>query len=148
LEERLKMDKNDEIVFTVFGQPSSQARARYFRRGNFSGMYDPSKKDKNTFAIIVQKYAPKQPITEAISLEVIFYMLRPKSHYGTGKNSSQLKKTAPQNHSSKPDIDNLTKFVIDAMNTIFFKDDSLISQLNVKKIYSDIPRTEVKIKKL
>jgi len=132
----------------VLGEPSAQARHRHFSHGKFHGTYDPSKKEKETFASIIQKNAPLQPFSDTISLELMFYMSRPKYHYGSGRRSYFLKNSAPEYHAKRPDLDNLCKFVIDAMNKIFWKDDSQISKLVAEKKYSEVPRTEIIIKTL
>jgi Holliday junction resolvase RusA-like endonuclease len=132
-----------QIKLTVLGEPKPQARHRHFSRGKFSGTYDPSKEKKESFASILQSQAPKEPISEAISLDLVFYMSRPHNHYKSGKNSAMLKDTAPEWHTGRPDLDNLTKFLQDSLNKIFYRDDSLICQLSAKKIYSERPRTEI-----
>jgi Holliday junction resolvase RusA-like endonuclease len=134
-----------EIKLVVLGEPKTQARHRHFTRGTFSGTYDPSKDKKESFASIVQSQAPKEPISDIIFLEVVFYMSRPKNHYKTGKNKGILKETAPEYHSGRPDLDNLTKFVQDSLNKIFYKDDALICQLTASKVYSERARTELTI---
>jgi Holliday junction resolvase RusA-like endonuclease len=134
-----------EIRLTVLGEPKAQARHRHFTRGTFSGTYDPSKDKKESFASILQSQAPKEPISEAICIELKFFLGRPKNHYGTGKKCECLKNTAPEYHSGRPDLDNLTKFVQDSLNKIFYKDDALICQLIAKKMYSERPRTEILI---
>lgn len=45
----------------------------------------------------------------------------------------------------KPDIDNITKAVLDALNKVAYKDDAAIVQFSVEKFYSDNPRVEVTI---
>ncbi len=100
-----------EIRLTVLGVPKAQARHRHFTKGKFSGTYDPSKDKKESFASILQSQAPKEPITDPITLDLTFYMDRPRSHYGSGKKSDLLKDSAPEYHSGRPDLDNLTKFV-------------------------------------
>jgi len=137
-----------EIKLTVLGVPKAQGRHKHFQRGKFSGTYDPSSAKKETFASILQAEAPETPISTPIALNVIFYMPRPKAHYGTGAKSEMLKDTAPEMQSSKPDIDNLVKFVQDSLNGIFYKDDALICSLSANKIYSDRPRTEIVLKTL
>ena len=133
----------EQIRLTVLGIPKAQGRHKHFQRGKFSGTYDPSSEKKETFASILQGQAPETPITSPIALELIFYMPRPKAHYGTGAKSECLKDTAPEMQSSKPDIDNLVKFVQDSLNGIFYKDDALICHLTAQKVYSDRPRTEI-----
>ena len=140
--------ESEQIKLVVLGEPKAQTRHRHFKRGKFSGNYDPSADDKQTFASILQQQAPKEPISAPISLEVVFYMGRPKNHYKSGKNSEMLKDTAPEYHSGRPDLDNMVKFVQDSLNTIYYKDDALISQITAKKIYSENPRTEITITKL
>ncbi len=130
---------------TVLGEPKAQARHRHFKRGNFSGSYDPSKDAKESFASILQREAPEKPIEAPIMLELYFYMARPKNHFKSGKNSDMLKDSAPEYHTGRPDLDNLTKFVQDSLNKIYYRDDSLICVLSAKKIYSDRPRTEITI---
>lgn len=135
-----------EIRLIVLGEPKAQARHRHFTRGTFSGTYDPSKDRKESFASILQSQAPKEPISDPIVLELEFYMSRPHNHYGTGKKSEMLKDNAPEYHSGRPDLDNLTKFVQDSLNKIFYKDDALIYMLIACKKYSERPRTEITIK--
>ena len=137
-----------KIYLEVLGIPKAQARHKHFVRGKFSGTYDPSGEKKETFASILQKNAPEMPISTPIALELTFYMPRPKGHYGSGTKSACLKDSAPEWHTSKPDLDNLCKFVQDSLNGVFYKDDSLIYSLIAQKVYSERPKTEIVIKTL
>lgn len=136
------------IKLVVLGEPKPQPRPRFFKAGEHIRSYDPAKKDKQTFAGILQAQAPKEPISGPISLEMTFYMARPKGHYGTGKNAGILKKNAPEWHTSRGDLDNLIKMGTDSMNKIFYRDDAQIAELFCKKIYSENPRTEIIIVEL
>ena len=133
----------EQIRLTVLGVPKAQARHKHFRRGKFSGTYDPSEDKKETLTDIVQSQAPEIPINAPIFLELTFYMPRPKAYYGTGSKSEILKDSAPEWHTSKPDGDNLEKFVTDSLNGIYYKDDSQICFVIRKKVYSERPRTEI-----
>lgn len=133
------------IEIIILGDPKAQKRHRTFQRGKFAGRYDPSANEKADFLTAIQNNAPEKPLAGPIFLMLIFYMQRPKGHYGTGKNVGELKVSAPLRHTKKPDIDNLAKFVLDAMKGIFWRDDSVISKLNVTKIYDDKPRTLIQI---
>ena len=59
--------------------------------------------------------------------------------------SSKTKKTKKDmidgriQHTVKPDLDNLSKALLDALNGVAWHDDSQIVQLNVQKIYSEQP---------
>ena len=135
-----------EIKISVLGEPKAQPRHRHFQRGKFKGTYDPGKKDKQSFLYLVLEYAPDKPFDEPLCVDIDFYFSRPKSHYGTGRNANKLKPSSSINHITKPDIDNLRKFVMDAMNKVFWRDDSIICEGHTRKIYSDMPRIEILIK--
>lgn len=133
------------ISVTVLGEPTSQKRHRSVKMGNFTRQYDPSSADKADFLSLLREKAPETPFNTPLRLELAFYFSRPKSHYGTGKNLSFLKPFAPLRHTSKPDIDNCIKFVQDALNKVYWRDDSLICELSIKKLYDVKPRTEIKV---
>lgn len=137
-----------EIKISVLGEPKPQPRHRHFRRGDFSGTYDPAKEAKNSFLQLVLEHAPEKPLDEPLRVDIDFYFSRPKSHYGTGKNKNKLKLSAPHHHTTRPDIDNLKKFVLDSMNKVFWRDDSIICEGHSRKIYSDMPRTEIEVRTL
>jgi Holliday junction resolvase RusA-like endonuclease len=137
-----------KIEITIPGEPKTQQRHRTFKRGTFTGTYDPSEKDKKNFLVLCMGNKPDRPIDSPINMELKFYSGRPKNHYGTGKNANVLKQNAPYFNISRPDIDNLQKFVMDSLNSIFYRDDSLICLLSSVKLYDDIPRTEITIETL
>jgi Holliday junction resolvase RusA-like endonuclease len=60
-----------------------------------------------------------------VHLEVL--RIRPKSHYGTGKNAHVLKASAPPLPTSAPDLDKLQRSLGDALNGVMWRDDALIS---------------------
>lgn len=133
------------IQLNVLGEPTAQKRHRSVRMGSFNRQYDPSASDKGDFLSIVQKHAPEAPYAVPLQIDLQFYFTRPKSHYKTGKNAHLLKDNPPIYHTSRPDVDNLSKFVMDALNKIYWKDDSYIASCNIQKLYSDSPRTFIEI---
>lgn len=70
--------------------------------------------------------------------------MRPKSHV-TSKGA--LRKSAPAQLVAKPDVDNLAKFVLDALNGTYYKDDSQVCQLFVHKRYGAENSVLVKLTK-
>lgn len=75
------------------------------------------------------------PKGRAVSLRVTFYMARPKSHYGTGRNAARLKDSAPRAHTTKPDADKLLRALKDGLTGIAYHDDSQVDRLEVSKVY-------------
>ena len=130
------------ITLTVEGQPVALKRHKHLRNGH---TYDPSKADKRLFLANVLNAAPKSPQIGPISKSIEFYVARPKAHYRTGKYSHLLKDNAPTWHITRADIDNFVKLVLDALNGVFYKDDSQICHLEAIKKYASKPKTVVRI---
>jgi Holliday junction resolvase RusA-like endonuclease len=145
------MCENKKIVLTVYGVPQALKRHRHKAIGKFVQTYDPSCEDKENFLWkAISENKPDAPMIGAIELNIIFYMPRPKSHYGSGKNETVLKKSAPKYHTKKPDLDNMIKFVKDALNGVYWKDDCQIYKLDdTQKVYTLMtPRIEIVIEEI
>lgn len=126
------------ISLSIPGKPVAKRRPRFFRKGKFVGTYNDQKTEEGRFLLEVQKQLGRHaPFAGPTSIVMCFYLPRPKSHYRTGKHAGQLKNSAPQCHTKRPDLDNLVKFVKDCLNGIAYKDDSRICQLAAYKLYAD-----------
>ena len=133
------------ISFTIPGKPKALKRHRVSKNG---GMYDPSSTDKKQTWLQIAKHKPKLPIKGAIEMFLYFAMPRPKSHYRTGKFAGLLKDTAPDRHISKPDTDNLVKYVLDVLEKGFFCNDSQVYSITAIKEYGEEPSTHIRIKEI
>lgn len=131
------------ITFHVQGTPKGQPRARAFaqRFGNkySARMYDPGtadewKRDVHLGLRTALRTFGDQPSLGAFSVELNFLLPRPKSHYG----KLGVKKSAPDDHCSKPDIDNLAKLVLDVITKDgrVWRDDSQVMCLLLTKSYA------------
>jgi crossover junction endodeoxyribonuclease RusA len=136
------------IKFTIEGQPKPLMRHRMYRHGNKIIAVDPSKADKIDFLSRSKKYKPKKPFDIPLTVIMMFYMKRPKSHYRTGKYGKVLKNNIPKYHHFTPDLSNLVKFVEDSLQEIFWSDDKKIVRLICSKEYSENPRTEIMISEI
>jgi len=125
----------------IYGRPKPQPRPRAFARGGRAGVYNPKNADewKAQIAHGLVKYANKD-LKNPFFLRLDFYMPRPKSHYGTGRNAGKLKGSAPYQHIRTPDIDNLTKAVMDAITVLnIWHDDSQVMSVHACKSWSEKP---------
>lgn len=140
------------IAFKIPGDPIPLKRHRSFIAKKLGRViqYNPSSKDQTQFKIRCKKWRPKEPATGPIEITLHFFVKRPKSHYRTGKYKSELKTTAPLVATSKPDLDNYIKFVLDSLQGPrgFFKDDSQVYSIMAEKLYSHLPKTCIQIKAL
>jgi len=137
-----------DIDFKIQGNPIALKRHRSFQKGEFRGTYDPSSDDKANFLTKAISYKPEIPFDEPLYVKFTFCFSRPKNHYKTGKNAHILKDNAPKWRTSTPDVDNLEKFVGDALNGIFWKDDSKIVDMSGSKPYGEQPYIQVQVARL
>jgi Holliday junction resolvase RusA-like endonuclease len=126
------------IEFFVDGIPAAQGRPRAFKlpTGQIR-MYDPKKSRswKENVAICASiVVGSKLPIEGAIQATLNFYLPWPKS---------DKKKVKP--HTVKPDAENLSKAVCDALEGIGYKNDSQITVLKVTKQYGNRPGVSIKL---
>lgn len=132
----------DSIKFFVPGNPKGLKRHRMTKTGH---RYDPSKSEKMDFLAKALEHRPPEPLREQLAVALICIFPRPKSHYRTGKHADELRPDAPRWYASAPDLDNVLKFVGDALNAIFWKDDRQIVAAGVYQVYGIRPGIAVSI---
>ena len=131
----------NEIFIPVIGIPAPQGSKRHVGNGIMienSKRVKPWRQDVKEAAL---NHYQGEVIDQAVEVEIIFIFVRPKSHFGTGKNSRKLKPSAPVFVTSKGigDIDKLQRSTYDALSESsggnVLKDDSLIVQNRNSKRY-------------
>lgn len=132
----------NELTFTIIGKPIAKKRPRFFRRGNFTGTYNPQETEEGRWLLAASGKISERiskPIETSIDMTIRFIMPIPSSW-------SKKKKDNPVPHTSKPDIDNMCKFCLDCLNGYLFKDDKQITTLVAIKEYGDCPETIITVK--
>jgi Holliday junction resolvase RusA-like endonuclease len=142
------------IKFTVPGKPIPQPRMidgdiKRGKRGNaYAEKIDPAAKKKTDFLLKALIHRPDKPFDCPLQVNLRFFFQRPESHYGRYNGKPYLPDNAPQWPAlrKRNDIDNLTKFVFDALTGEFWLDDGLICRSMQEKCYTDkLPYTEIEI---
>ena len=130
-----EMNSVMEYRFFVDGLPIAKGRPRFARCGSFTRTYTPKKTEvwEKVISWKAKEHSPVIMPTGAMAMDLKFHFKKPKSA------SKRI------NHVVRPDVDNLAKCVLDALNERFYKDDSQIVNLNVSKQYSEIEGVEIKI---
>lgn len=131
------------MKITIPGTPVSQARMRVFRRGGYSGVFDPNGKDKVYVRGVLKKFVSESDQFEQFLYPRVtfkFYMPIPK---GVPKKQLELYLSERRKHDKKPDCDNLIKLYLDCLDDIFFTGDQRVSLGPCLKVYSATPRTVV-----
>ncbi|MFI6248978.1 RusA family crossover junction endodeoxyribonuclease [Streptomyces sp. NPDC051016] len=126
--------------FEVHGTPGPQGSKT---RNAAGAMYESSAKVKPWREAVKSAALDRlsydicwSPLREAVRLEVVFTLPRPKSHFGTGKNAGLVKASAPQYPIGKPDTDKLLRSTQDALKDAgVLLDDSVVTDTVAAKRY-------------
>ena len=119
------------VCFEVNGPPIPLRRHRLGK----AGMFNPSKPAQEEFLEACRHYLPSLPLEGPLSIKLHFYLPRPKSHLRSRNKQPYLREDAPTFHTSSPDVDNLGKFVLDALNGHAYNDDRQIYKMTATKQY-------------
>lgn len=84
----------------------------------------------------------EEPITSPVRLDLTFHMPIPKATSGIRK---QQMLNGVMHHIKRPDVTNLQKFIEDCIKGIVIEDDAQVVEVNARKIYSETPKTILKI---
>jgi Holliday junction resolvase RusA-like endonuclease len=80
-----------------------------------------------------------------IALALTFHLLRPKGHFGTGRNSNFLKDHAPSHPLGPPDVLKLARAVEDSLTSVVWRDDAqIVSELLLKR-YGETEGVQVQV---
>ena len=129
------------VTFTVPGQPVPQPRPRVSTAGGFARAYVPGKHPVHAYREAIAAAARGAGLTqtgEVLNVVIDAVFERPKSHM----RKAGVKPDAPK--LPRPDVDNLAKAVLDALQDVM-GDDSLVGRLVVEKSYGTEARTTVRI---
>jgi Holliday junction resolvase RusA-like endonuclease len=121
------------------GTPKSQKRHRTSR----GRRYDPSATDKKNIQKSLLTHRNKKLIDYPVSVEIVAYypFLKSWSKKTRAMAEGGLKIT-------KPDVDNISKLYLDSMNGMIWTDDNLVTDLIVRKRYSQEPCVVIDIEKV
>ncbi len=137
------MTQREVYFWRIFGIPKGQPRVRAFVRGKHAGVYDPGVANDWKSSIALKVGGGRTPLTCPISLDVCFIFPFPK----------KIAKRAMAEefilHTSKPDIDNALKAVMDVLTELFiWVDDAQVVKVTAYKRYatgSSAPGAEIRV---
>ncbi len=124
------------VKFNIPVEPKGKQRARVVTRNGKVIAYTPGQTamTENMIRAYIQREKVYFDKGTPIHLKVTFCLARPKS--------CPKKRVLPV---TRPDLDNMTKLVLDACNKFLWHDDSQITSLEVHKRYNQIPHIEMEI---
>lgn len=112
----------------VPGEPVAKARPRV---GKQNHIYTPKKTLAHESKIREEwrENYLDPPSKNLVSLSIRFYLTRPK----------KIPKDFPEYPGKRPDIDNLIKTVLDALNGLAYEDDKQVIKIKARKEWSPTP---------
>ncbi len=129
----------------VPGVPIAQPRQRHAIIAGHVHNYTPTNSPVNAFKAALRLLSGErihQPMEGPVSLVVECYMPRPKRLMRNRDPEGRVP------HTSKPDADNLSKSVMDALKGLAWRDDAQVCSLTARKWYAEKdgqPRVEIEI---
>lgn len=137
------------VAFTVLGRPQPAGSKRAFQHPKTKRILivDASKNAKPWKREVARVAAEHidELLDGPLAVDITFVLSRPKSHYGTGRNAETLKDSAPAYPTSPPDVDKLSRAILDACTTAVWHDDSQVVEKVARKVYGTPERCEVAV---
>ena len=122
------------LVFSVEGEPKGKGRPRFSKVGGFVKTYtDQKTRDYESLISQAARTAMGEtpPMEGPISVSMYFRLPIPKS---TPKKRVASLLGGLVRPTKKPDLDNMNKAILDAMNGIVYQDDSQVVTIHSKKV--------------
>lgn len=124
------------------GTPRGQGRPRFSRA---NGAYKSSEDKAYERALCMAywaEHAGKRPLDGPLTIRIKAIFPIPKSKT---KQEQELMRRGEIKPTCRPDMDNIQKSVLDALNKVAFPDDKAVTWLIGQKVYGDVPGVYVEI---
>ena len=131
-------------MITVYGRPQGKGRPRNTVRGGHAVAYTPenTRKYEAQIAQAWQEQDGRDYGSAALALVITAYYPVPSKARKAGR-EAMLAGQVPV--TDKPDLDNLLKAVMDALNSTAYQDDRQVTHINAARVYSEDPRIEINL---
>jgi Holliday junction resolvase RusA-like endonuclease len=137
-----------QIIFNVIGDPKGKGRPRFSHNGKFTKVYTDKQTLNYESAIGIsasQAMGSSDPLETPLAVFLYIKLPVPKSY---SKKRLEACLSGLEHPTKKPDIDNVAKAFLDAMNGIIYKDDNQVIQLHVNKVYAKEAGVDVMVKEI
>lgn len=130
------------VTLDVRGIPRPQGSMKMHRMPNGAEVTRYSNEDvlwgwRRQLTEAMRPLTGGEPFTDGVEALIGFEMVRPKGHFGTGRNMSVVRLSAPRHPIGRPDIDKLVRAILDsAKDAGIYRDDSQVVSLRAAKRYA------------
>jgi Holliday junction resolvase RusA-like endonuclease len=134
--------------FTVYGEARSQGSKRLGRAGKDGKPIlieaDPRLRPwQAEVREAMRRVAPPVPVLGPVAVQLVVYVARPRSHYGTGRHAGTRKRSAPWWPAAGKDLDKQARGLADCGTGLLWRDDRQIAVWRIFRLYDPRPRIEV-----
>lgn len=126
---------NRKVDFIIDGEPQGKARPRFVKATGHTYTLQKTK-DYEKAVAWAYKTVGGEMFSGAVRIVIGAYFKIPKR--GVQGLLRPLK---------RPDVDNITKIILDGLNGVAYKDDKQVVSLSICKFYGD-PRVEVSVEEM
>jgi Holliday junction resolvase RusA-like endonuclease len=137
-----------KVSFTIPGQPVAKGRARISIRSGRAIAYTPEKTrmyENQVAAYASQAMLGHPPMPRAVAVSIDAYMMIPQSWSSKKRQDALECKIWP---TSRPDLDNIIKAVLDGILRVAIVDDNQVVHLIARQLYSETPKLFIEIEEL
>ena len=145
------MSDQQTVAFFVPGVPKPGGSKRVFinPRTHRPIVTDDAGQGNRDWKAAVKDFASRAhataPLEGPLRLEIVFQVLRPKGHFGSGRNAAQLRTSAPRFPTVKPDVTKLLRSTEDALTGILWRDDAQVVEQLARKVYAETTGADVRV---
>lgn len=129
----------EPIQFFVAGipQPGGSKRGFLNKKSGRVNIVEDNKRSKDWRSVVAITAAEHiaSPLSGALYVRVTFLLPRPKGHLRTGRRAGELRNSAPEFPTTKPDATKLWRSTEDALKGIAWMDDSQVVAQHIRKEY-------------
>ena len=121
------------LTMFVSGEPQAQQRPRFSTYNGHVKAYDSAKSRdaKALIGMMARHELGNDSMLEGDLLLSLTVSKRPPASWSKKKQAAAIGKGI----TSRPDLDNYIKLVLDALNGVWFKDDSAVTSIMASKVY-------------
>ncbi len=143
IDEWKKAHEAQKIHLDIPGKPLGKSRPRVTRRGITYTPKATAEREKLVRTIFMETYHRTCPLTGALKVTIEAVYPVPVSASKSRQAEMMADKITP---TVRPDVDNVAKLILDALNKTAYADDSQIVSLTVSKRYAyenELPHTVI-----
>jgi len=134
------------VTYRVEGPPQGKGRPRFSNRGGFVKTYTPKQTaDYETMikASAMLAMGASEPLKTPVAVFLHVTKAIPASYT---KKRIEACLSGSERPAKKPDIDNILKCYLDAMNDVVYLDDKQVVTIHATQVYGTFPVVEVLVK--